>query len=373
MRTPSHGVRGFFDPKFWLALFCYGATLPLFMQGNLTWDNFHLLMPTFIAFIVVTTLAWDYRIIGNPRQPHCLVLHFAFFIAMIFLLNRLMSLADFSPLTGNTATLQTYIVGWMTDMPYMGNVFKIFDFALKWLGFALILFMVSGAIMFPPRIATSLLFIFGLLVVVISVGRNFNASVWPLFAGLLLLFGAFMLQRVDQRKSRFWNQVAERLSRSGPRPGMDMKIKTALLRELGTQRALTATQIRGLVAGQLDQPSNSTALVPVCDRITDQLVNHDHIAESRDGVQGWRCVLALPEEEPDFFATCARTVRVLVTLGFCIIYILSPIDFIPDATPVFGVVDDMILGAIGLLSAIHTIYGPIRLSDWPQRKLPFGE
>ncbi len=372
MPTPGHGAQGFFDPKFWGALFCYGATLPLFMQGNLTWDTFHLFMPACIAFIVVTTLAWDYRLVGDPRRLHCLALHAAFFVSMIFLLNRLMSLADFSPAATGNASVQSFVLGWIQDMPYMGTMFGVFDVALKWLGFALVMLMVSGAIMFPPRVAASLLFIFGLLLATIAVGRNFDATVWPLLAGLLLLYGAFLLQRVDSRRSWFWNQVAERLSRSGPRPGMDMRIKKALLRELGEERSLTAAQIRGLVAGQLNVASNSPALIPVCDRITDQLVNHDHIAESRDGFAGWRCVLALPEEEPDFFTTCARTVRVLLTLGFCVIYILSPIDFIPDATPVFGVADDMILGGIGLLSAVHTLYGRIRLTDWPQRKLPFS-
>lgn len=373
MRAHAHGISGFFDPKFWLTLFCYAATLPLFMQGGLTWDNFHLFMPACISFIVVTTLAWDYRIVGNPKDLHCLALHFAFFVSLIFLLNRLMTLADFAPLTANPAAIQGIVMGWMPSMPFLGGIFAIFDFALKWLGFALILFMVSGAIMFPPRTATALLFIFGVLVVLLSVGRNFNASAWPLFLGMGLQFAAFLLQRVDQRKSRFWNQVAERLSRSGSRSGMDMKIKIAILRELNAQHSLGANQIRGLVAGQLDQPSNTPALVPVCDRITDQLVNHDHLAESRDGLHGWRCVLALPEDEPDFFTTCARTVRVLLTLGFCVIYILSPIDFIPDATPVFGVVDDLVLGTVGLLSSLRTVYGPARPSDWPGRKLPFGE
>lgn len=370
MRPPPRGVTGFADPKFWLALTCYGATIPLFMQGNLTWDGFHVVMPGIISFVVVSTLAWDYRIAGDPGRPHCLLLHAAAFVSVVFLLNRLMSLSDFAPLA--PGGLPSFLSGWLGSTPYLGGLFTVFDFALKWLGFALILLMVSGAIIFPPRIATALLFIFGLVLVFVSVGRSFNPSVWTLFCGLALMFVAHLLQRVDKRKSRFWNQVAERLARSGPRPGMDMKIKIALLRELSEQRALGANQIRGLIAGQLDRPTNDPLLNPVCARVTDQIINHDHIGESRDGVHGWRCVLSLPEEEPDFFTSCARMVRVIVTLVFCAIYILSPIDFIPDATPVFGVLDDMLLGGIGLLSAFKTIW-PGRQAEWAQRTLPFGE
>lgn len=373
MNNIHHGVRGFDDPRFWIALFCYGATIPLFFQGNLTWDNFSVVMPFLIAFIIVTTLAWDYRIIGSPRHLHCLILHMAFLVSLMFLTNRLMSLADFSPLLKNPLGVQSFLIDAIKDMPYLNNAFKVFDFALKWLGFAVILFMVSGAIIFPPRVATALLFILGLVVVAICVGRSLNAAVWPLFGGIVLMFVAFMLQRVDENKSRFWNMVAEKLSRSGPRPGMDMKIKIALLRELNEQRALGAAQIRGLIAGKLDKDTSDPRLNPVCSRITDQIINHDHIAESRDGLQGWRCVLALPEEEPDFYTTCAKVVRLLVTTIFCVIYILSPIDLIPDATPVFGVVDDMLLGVVTLLAGVRTVYGPNRFTDWTQRKLPFGD
>lgn len=373
MQTVQHGVRGFDDPKFWVALFCYGAALPLFFQGNLTWDNFHVVMPFLISFIIVTTLAWDYRIIGSPNHLHCLVLHVAFLVSLIFLLNRLMSLTEFSPISNNPADVQSFLVESLKNMPYLDTAFRVFDFTLKWLGFAAILFIISGAIIFPPRIATPLLFILGLLLVAVCVGRNLDASVWPLFGGLVLMTVAFTLQRVDEIKSRFWNMVAERLSRSGPRPGMDMRIKVALLRELYEQRALGATQIRGLIAGKLDRDTADPQLNPICARITDQVINHDHIAESRDGLQGWRCVLALPEDEPDFFTMCARVVRLTVTITFCVIYILSPIDLIPDATPVFGVVDDMCLGVVTLLGAVRTVYGPSRYTDWTQRKLPFGD
>lgn len=320
---------------------------------------------------MVTTLAWDYRIIGNPRQPYCLILHFAFMISSVFLVNRLMVLSDFAPLGSGASLVQSFLIDWVRDVPALGMIFSVFNFVLRWLGFAVILFFVSAAIMFPPRAATSLLFIFSVLVVAISIGHNFNASIWSLAAGMALMAIAFALQRVDERKSRFWNLIAERLSRAGPRPHMDMTIKIALLRELNEERALGANQIRGIIAGKLDRPTNDPALNAVCARITDQIINHDHIAESRDGLQGWRCVLAIPEEEPDFFATTARMVRVLATTAFCIIYILSPIDLIPDSIPVFGVVDDMLLGAVGLLSVVRTIWGPTRWSDRTQRKLPF--
>lgn len=373
MHTPSAGITGFDDARFWLALLFYGVSLPLFFEGGVTWDAFQVVMPALISFIIVGALAWDYRIIGNPNRPYCLILHLAFLVSLVFLLNRLMLVGDFAPIIEGPSGTDAFIFGLVKNAPGVDGVFKIFDFALKWLGFAVVLFFVSGAIMFPPRVASALLVILGLCAVAVAVGRNLNPSLWSLFCGIGLTTAAFWLQIEDERKNRFWNRVAEATRRSGDKPAMDMRIKIALLREMERAGSVGEKQIRGLVAGQLNCRSDDPRLNPVCARIADQLANQDGLAESREGGYGWRFVLTVPDEPPDFFAVTARVVRVIVTLGFCVLYIMSPIDLIPDATPVFGVVDDMLLGAVGLLSSVRTVYGSGRVADRYKKRLPFGE
>lgn len=365
------GVYGFDDIKFWLALLFYGASLPLFFEGGMSWESFHVVMPFFISFIVVGTLAWDYRVVGNPNHPFCLVLHAAFLVSMVFLLNRLMLVSDFAPLVEGPAGTDSLISSLVRRTPLIGDVFRIFDFALKWLGFAIMLFFVSGAIMFPPRIASALLVLLGLGAVAISVGQNLSPALWSLFAGVLLMIAAFWLQLEDEGRNRFWNRVGEVLRRSGDRPAMDVKIKIAMLRELEHAGSMSEKQVRGVVANALSCRTDDPRINPVCARIADQMANQDGLAESRDGNNGWRFVLAVPDEPPDLFAVCARVVRVAVTLGFCVLYILSPIDLIPDATPVFGVVDDMLLGTVGLLSSVRTVYGSTRPTDRHGNRLPF--
>ena len=372
MRTSAPGVTGFDDGKFWIALLCYCLSLPLFFEGGLSWNNFHVVMPCLISFIVVTTLAWDYRIIGNPNRPYCLVLHFAFLVSLVFLLNRLMMVGDFAPILDGLPNLGGLLLDAARKTPLLGDILKLFDFVLKWLGYAVVLFLISGTIIFPPRIATALLLLFGLLFIAISVGQNLNASLWSLAAGLALQAMAFRLQMEDERKNHFWNRVAEVFRRGDPRPNMDMKIKIALLRRMHEEKAVGEKQIRALVASKLNTRTDDPRLTPVCVRIADQLATQDGLAESRDGNQGWRFVLTVPDEPPDFFSVCARVMRIILTLGFCILYILSPIDLIPDATPIFGVVDDMLLGGVGLLSAIRTYRDADRRSDHPLNGLPFS-
>ena len=371
LRQPT-GVAGFDDPKFWAALLCYGVSLPLFFEGGLSWDSFQVVMPFLVSFIVVTTLAWDFRIIGNPNHLPCLILHAAFTVSLVFLLNRLMTAVDISPMTDGVSGLGTAVVDMTRRMPFLRDFFGVFDFVLKWLGFAIVLFFVSGAIIFPPRVAVILLLLFGLAFLALTVGRNLGIELWSLFAGLVLSATAFRLQMEDERRNSFWNRIATVLARSGPQTEMDARIKLAMLRRMFDEPALGEKEIRGLAASNMGCASDDPRLNPICARIADQLATQDGLAESRDGRHGWRFVLVLPDDPPDFFTLCARVVRVVAVMGFCIVYILSPIDLIPDATPVFGVVDDMLLGAAGLLSTIRTIYGDGKRSDRPRNRPPFG-
>ena len=69
MAKTATGVKGFYDVKFWLALAMYAAALPLLFEAGQSWESFQVVMPALIAFIVVSTVAWDYRVIGNPQNP----------------------------------------------------------------------------------------------------------------------------------------------------------------------------------------------------------------------------------------------------------------------------------------------------------------
>ncbi len=366
------GIKGFDDWKFWLALLLYGLSVPLFFENSLSWNAFNVLMPALISFIIVASIAWDYRVIGSPRHPFCLILHFAFFVAVIFALNRLMLVGDFTLPRSGIPTVTGYLADAVKNLPLVGDLYRLFNLVLKSLGYAVIMLLVSFAIMFSRKVALALLAIFAVAFVAFSVGQNLNPNLWSLFAGLGCLVVAFWLQREDEQKYRFWNQVADRLANSPPRLRADMKLQIAALRRLNASGALNEREIRGVAAGVMGCDSSDPRLRDVCMRLLDQLISQEGLAEARDGNQGKRLVLLLGDEASDFFANCARLVRIIVTLGFCIVYILSPIDLIPDATPVFGVADDMAIGVIGLLSSVKTANSLGRREERRLANLPFN-
>lgn len=48
------------------------------------------------------------------------------------------------------------------------------------------------------------------------------------------------------------------------------------------------------------------------------------------------------------------TAKVIVIIG-CMLYVLSPIDLIPDVIPVLGWIDDAVVGTIGVITALSSI------------------
>lgn len=357
------GVRGFGDPRFWVAAVAYCAAMPLFFASGVTWDSFQTVMPFLISFIVVATLAWDFRLVGDPNRPACLTLHALFTVSSVFLLNRLMTAGAFAADAAAEAAGSGFLSGlWdagvemASAIPGIGWLSAGASFLLDWVGYAVILFFVAGAVIFPRRVAASLLFVFGLIFLAVSVGQNLNPTLWSLGLGLLLMTVAFAVQLADEKGARFWSRVASALRYAPPAPTVDMDIKLALLRLLREKKSLGEKQIRSLIASRLGVRPDDPRVPPVCIRIAEQLSARDGLAESRDGGEGWRFVLSVPEDPADFFALTARVIRIALTLAFSVIYILSPIDIIPDPTPVLGVADDMLLGTVAILSTVRTIY-----------------
>jgi hypothetical protein len=309
------GVRGFRDYKFWVALACYGASLPLFFASGASWGSFQILMPFLIAFIVVATVAWDFRVIGDPNRAACLILHALFLVSLVFLLNRLMSVEEavgaVSPAEpGLMSSVYDWGVGLVDSVPLIGGVAGyigfLAEFLLKWVGYAVILFFISGAVIFPQRVATALLFVFGLIFIAVSVGQNLNSSLWSLGAGLLLLVIAFAVQVADDGAVRFWSRVSGRLRRGPPLPSVNMDIKLALLRLLHEEGAIGRDRFRGVVASYLNTRSDDPGLNQVCVSIADQLSTQDGLAATR---ACWKSVRALRLPQPRQTMASSRPCR----------------------------------------------------------------
>lgn len=101
-------------------------------------------------------------------------------------------------------------------------------------------------------------------------------------------------------------------------------------------------------------------------------------------VASWAVLVALAARLPDvtlkevagFLPACATTVRRLRTdehvprraklaLGFALLWVLSPIDLIPEFLPVIGPLDDIVVVALALRYAARQVPRSVLLEAWP--------
>ncbi len=81
------------------------------------------------------------------------------------------------------------------------------------------------------------------------------------------------------------------------------------------------------------------------------MVYQDGLAELSDhgGVKGLTLSrsLFLAQEGDDAWSAIARWPKVIVVILIATLWVLSPVDLIPDATPIIGVVDDVMVALLG--------------------------
>jgi len=57
--------------------------------------------------------------------------------------------------------------------------------------------------------------------------------------------------------------------------------------------------------------------------------------------------------------------RAKVVVGFAALWVLSPIDLIPEFLPVIGPLDDVVVVALALRYAARQVPGPVLFEAWP--------
>jgi hypothetical protein len=113
-------------------------------------------------------------------------------------------------------------------------------------------------------------------------------------------------------------------------------------------RPLTEGECLGTVATALVcEPEDERARTALA-RVASQLVRHDGLGELYSGPDGKALAVRPSRKAPDAFAHLANFPKVVVIVLLAVVWVLSPIDLVPDSTPLFGNLDDI---AVALLSA----------------------
>lgn len=297
-----------------------------------------------IAFVIATTFCWQWRLFGDPRRPLDLAGHLAFFASLFFLVSRLYVKNPASAtLLDRISDFAKWGAGWLGGIPP-----QVFD-AISSPGVALLFLAVCLALALPRSMALGALGAVAVVTFALTVTGPTFTNPGTLLLGVLALGVALWLQHDDAGERDYWSRFLA-LCEHDPAVRGDLELKMRLLRRMRDEgRPLTEGECLGTVATALVcEPEDVRARTALA-RVANQLVRLDALSALYDGPGGKALTLRPNPRPPDAFAQLANLPKLIVIALIAVVWILSPIDLLPDSTPLIGNLDDI---AVALLSAV---------------------
>ena len=365
--TPDEGpkgIRGLADPRFYICLFCYFIAFIFFVrdpffQKEGVFEYQQGIATLVIAFSVCAALNWELCIFGKPGGAN-LFLHLLQFFPMALLLARILggpstsilpsSWLDHAMEIGQKAwnTMmgkERFLPEWLTDLfrnwrISLYGVLTLFTLCLKNLRF---------------KIAALLLW---LLIPLFSCVEQ-GGMLW-LFCGLPFLAAGMALQFCRYDHIVFYNNILRILNRS--HNAMDKMLLETIGRtmvQLHERGSMSGNTFVGIVkASYMPDGVEDTAMLKYYAHDILQRLLADGLVELQSDATGDRIFPApqLRLQPNNLLAQVAVVPRVILLLLTALLWIVMPIDLLPDAIPFFGMLDDVgvaILSGAALKNAIE--------------------
>ncbi len=351
------GIRGWFDYRLWLVLSLHIVACVVLYQSPFYSDTdfhlFKLFWDLIFALLVMSTICWEWKLLGQINGPN-LVGHFSFLLSLTFLFDRFFTRPmEIQPITftgilgkmiGKTASVIIQSIG-----DFVNNILhlpiwlqEIFRSPLL-----MVLFILLCLILNMPRSkgipALGILFIFYL----ISTIANPRSGIDPyFFSGIIFIFIAFILQYNDSFMLEFWKIIKMRLGDKDY--NKNLAAKGAIIKAVSEDGQINDTRARSLVGQYFNLDENSASAYRETARVLKELVIRDAIFSSEITEKGFSFNIN-PNllEKNDLWAKFPIYSRSVVIGAVALIWLLMPLDLLPDSIPVLGVVDDLLICATG--------------------------
>ena len=233
---------------------------------------------------------------------------------------------------------------------------QIFE-VLRSPGVAILFLAVCLALSLRRPLAIGVLVAVSFLAVLLGVTReDFGSRLWY-FAGVVAFAGALALQYHDPDERHFWTKVYERLKGDRAVRG-DLELKYRLLQRLRREgRPLAESECLGAVARALGRETEDPQVLEATGRVARQLVVQDALTVIHNTAQGKMLapVPELLEHKRDTFTFIAGVPKAVVVGLIALLWVIMPVDIIPDAIPIVGVLDDVIVSILGTLVITNTL------------------
>jgi hypothetical protein len=302
-----------------------------------------LILPVVVSALVTTTIAWQWRMLGEPNKLRCAVGHFLFFCGLAILIARLG--ADPADESFNALVAVTKVLDYSAKMlgiipDWLLSVMRSPALAITFIAVSLALSLkwpTSGAVL-------------GLITFLGIAIPSFSSEgpVGTFILGLACFAASFLLQYRRPEVFSFWNYINQVWGGSPIIRG-DFHVAHAILNRAILQNGeLSEKQVFGIIKNKLGRNASSSAVSSVGKRVLLRLVD-DGIVEVKYSTGGPVLFLSrkLMETRADGWTMAAVLPRAIIVGIVALIWVLSPIDLIPDSIPIFGVLDDSMITLLG--------------------------
>jgi hypothetical protein len=356
---PPEGVHDL-GPSFWCIFTLYVLSVGLLGQdpwfGDETFTYRQGGMVFLIGVLTVSGVAFEWRNLGVPRGPN-LLLHGLLILPFTLFLGRVVGRPT-HPGPGGLIQQGVQLVGdglKQLGFDQFAPTLVVEAFAQPILGFALLGICLALALR-KPAIRYGVL----ALTLVVPLASTIGSPPVPsgyFWGGTLLMAAGTWLQFMDY-----------------PRYERDLFTLTKLKGVLDRVERQTALELvasaraRGFIDGKtfaqivIDNYEHKEALVAAgegrevakyfCRTLVDRFGLFDVIRVDSNDI---RLTLAAPKSENEGeltgFVTVARSVVVAV---IALIWVISPVDLVPDSLPIIGVLDDVLVGWLGISQFVNS-------------------
>ncbi len=344
--TPRQGVRGLWDPKWVVVFVLYALAVgtmardPWFGADTFAWNQGVLALV--MAGMVVSAVAFEWGLLGEPKGVN-LLLHavLVFPTALCFgrILGRPTEPAPPDSLLGKAwelgrtaveaAGIDEFVPAWLQEVLTSPGLFLFLLFLAAALSArsvprragllgAGLLAATAAALAYPPR-----------------------PSAWFWLGGVLRVLG-FRLERLEARGLARGRAVFDRLG--GIDDADERRAAVGIARRALRDGEVGEPAVAGIVRDAYADRADPGGTLDRARAVSYRLVCERGALAIRGTQRGF--VLA-PPDGPDgtapFLAAVSFWPRQILLLGVALVWLLSPLDLIPDAVPVVGLLDDAAL------------------------------
>ncbi|MEP4076995.1 YkvA family protein [Haloferula sp.] len=306
------------------------------------------LMSVLISFVITGTFCWEWKVFGNPGKIARFIAHLLLGTSLFFMINALFAEnPQKDDLLGNVLGLAEKAVSFIASTPIITSFFDV----LSSPGIAVLFLITCLAFSIPRRDAAVGLFAAAAIVVVVF-GMMGDAMAKPgffLLGMILLALGCWVLYE-DRERAIFWERVGQRL---GDDPALrgDTELKIRLLKQfLVTRTPESSRACCGLISRTLGVDPDEPDAKQVTLRVVRQMIEQDRVAVLTypDGIAALAPHPDLSNtNNSDIWSAVGRSIKLLVVALIALIWVLSPVDLIPDQIPLLGVIDDVLVALLG--------------------------